>query len=363
MRNAKKSDSEIRQVCKDIEVALTLWDKVFEFMSLRDVLHSVSVPGTLKNVQVIHGICRAPDGGYEAAVSDTIPFARTMAGNMSSHLAGWISGYLKTKGWKQESIKQLLRKSFTTQSIVAAESSTFNKHTGVVTSTAMDAVDRELLDLRDSWVDMSLGHGSVQENAAVTEDSAAAFNWEDGASVGTMRSVAENSDASSVVYDESDEVSEEEFEDEGSRSDGSDEESEGEEISGDDDSEQEEEDQSMDSEGERFYSENESENTDDLMNELEEEDDTFELDDTDDRILARPIRKLFPEDPGMVEYLLAMTKMGPAPDYIWELYDVYNTQLEEESRLYSLQDQLYSDFDEDSEDFVTHAAILKQQAA
>lgn len=29
MRNAKKSDSEIRQVCKDIEVALTLWDKVF----------------------------------------------------------------------------------------------------------------------------------------------------------------------------------------------------------------------------------------------------------------------------------------------------------------------------------------------
>jgi hypothetical protein len=286
-----------------------------------------------------------------------------MAGNMSSHLAGWISGYLKTKGWKQESIKQLLRKSFTTQSIVAAESSTFNKHTGVVTSTAMDAVDRELLDLRDSWVDMSLGHGSVQENAAVTEDSAAAFNWEDGASVGTMRSVAENSDASSVVYDESDEVSEEEFEDEGSRSDGSDEESEGEEISGDDDSEQEEEDQSMDSEGERFYSENESENTDDLMNELEEEDDTFELDDTDDRILARPIRKLFPEDPGMVEYLLAMTKMGPAPDYIWELYDVYNTQLEEESRLYSLQDQLYSDFDEDSEDFVTHAAILKQQAA
>jgi hypothetical protein len=214
---------------------------------------------------------------------------------------------------------------------------------------------------------MSLGHGLVQENAAVTEDSAAAFNWEDGASVGTMRSAAGNSDASSVVYDDSDEVSEEEFEDERSRSDGSYEGSEEEELSGDAESEQEDEDQSKDSlngsenDEERFYSENESENTDDLMNEFEEEDDTFELDDTDDKILARPIRKLFPEDPGMVEYLLAMTRMAPAPDHIWELYDVYNTQLEEESRLYSLQDQLYSDFDEDSEEFITHAAILKQQ--
>jgi hypothetical protein len=227
-----------------------------EFMSLRDVLHSVSVPGSSKTVQVIHGICRAPDGGFEAAVADSIPFARTMAANMSSHLAGWISGYLKTKGWKQDSIKQLLRKSFTTQSIIAAENSTFNKHTGVVTSAAMDAVDRELLDLRDSWVDMSLGHGSVQENAAVNDDSAAAaFNWEDGASVGTMRSNVGDSDAdSSVVYDDSDEVSDEEDDDEvGSREDGSDEGSNDEYASADDieyeENEQEEDDMNEEESG------------------------------------------------------------------------------------------------------------------
>jgi hypothetical protein len=329
-----------------------------EFMSLRDVLHSVSVPGSSKTVQVIHGICRTPDGGFEAAVADSIPFARTMAANMSSHLAGWISGYLKTKGWKQDSIKQLLRKSFTTQSIIAAENSTFNKHTGVVTSAAMDAVDRELLDLRDSWVDMSLGHGSVQENAAVNDDSAAAFNWEDGASVRTMRSNVGDSDAdSSVVYDDSDEVSDEEDDDEvGREEDGSDEGSNDEYASADDaeyeENEQEEDDMNEEESG--------SENTEDLMNQLEE-DEIFELDDTDERILGRPIRKLFPEDPGMVEYLLAMTRMAPAPDHIWELYDVYNTQLEEESRLYALQDELASDYDEESEEYLTRAALLKQE--
>jgi hypothetical protein len=96
------------------------------------------------------------------------------------------------------------------------------------------------------------------------------------------------------------------------------------------------------------------------MNQLEE-DEIFELDDTDERILGRPIRKLFPEDPGMVEYLLAMTRMAPAPDHIWELYDVYNTQLEEESRLYALQDELASDYDEESEEYLTRAALLKQE--
>lgn len=337
-----------------------------ERMSLRDVLHSITVPGESKNVQIIHGIARAPDGGYEAAFADTIPLAKKMAANIASHPAGWISGYLKNKGWKADSIKQLLRKSFTTESIVAADTSTFNRHTGEVTSTAVDATDQELRDIQDSWVDMSLGHGKADTvvDAAITGESAAAFNWEDGASVGTLKSnpdMADSDAEGSVVYsDEEEEVNDESEEEKESY----DEEEYDSEAVSDDDGSEEQSSEEVGSKVEHQDDDNltnvSSENTDDLMEDVDNED-WFPQEDTDDLVLSKPIRKLFPEDPGMVEYLLAMTRMAPAPDYIWDLYDQYNVVLEEEGRLYSLQDEMNSEMDVDSAEYEERCAWLDHQ--
>lgn len=59
-------------------------------MCLRDVLHSIKVPGAERNIQVFHGLCRTPEGGFEAAVADRNPIAKNQVRNVASHPAGWI---------------------------------------------------------------------------------------------------------------------------------------------------------------------------------------------------------------------------------------------------------------------------------
>ena len=64
---------EVKNPDKQVKVAY--WkpkkaDKV-EYMSLRGILHSIKVPGgeNGKEIQVFHGLCSAPSGGYEASVA------------------------------------------------------------------------------------------------------------------------------------------------------------------------------------------------------------------------------------------------------------------------------------------------------
>ncbi len=85
-----------------------------DYMLLRDVLHSVKVSGGTdgKEVNVIHGLCPAPGGGWEAGVASSIPLAHATGTNIAAHPAGWVLGYLKARGWKEDCVKQLLKQSF-----------------------------------------------------------------------------------------------------------------------------------------------------------------------------------------------------------------------------------------------------------
>lgn len=182
---------------------------------LRDVLHSIKVSGTEREVQVLHGLVRTPDGGFEAAVADTNPFAKSMARNIATHPAGWIMGYVASKGWKKESIETFMKKAFTTSAVVAAQQSSFDKKTGQVTSDDLEDVDRELRNVTESWVDMSLltaGKEVVQEHAVLDGADMAAFDWEAGASVKTMTNSAggEISDNETSLVNSSDEEEHEE---------------------------------------------------------------------------------------------------------------------------------------------------------
>jgi hypothetical protein len=71
-----------------------------EYMSLRDVLNSIKVQGGIdgKDVHVIHGICPAPGGGWEAGVVSSIPLAHTQHQycRSSSWLGIWLSQETKT---------------------------------------------------------------------------------------------------------------------------------------------------------------------------------------------------------------------------------------------------------------------------
>jgi hypothetical protein len=99
-----------------------------EYMSLRDVLHSIKVTGIEgKEVNVFHGICPAPGGCWEAGVASSIPQAHALATNIAAHTAGWILGYIKMKGWKEDCYKTFLRQSFTSSGVTSAEKSTLDK--------------------------------------------------------------------------------------------------------------------------------------------------------------------------------------------------------------------------------------------
>jgi hypothetical protein len=111
-----------------------------------------------------------------------------------------------------------MKKLFNTSAVVLAQRASWDKRTGQVTSDDLDEVDQELRNVTDSWVDMSLltrGTEAVQD-AALDSGDMAAFNWEVGSSVRTMKSrgAESNSDTegSSLVNTSEEEYSEEEEE-------------------------------------------------------------------------------------------------------------------------------------------------------
>jgi hypothetical protein len=204
----------------DVKVPIEYWKKSnrarADELSLRDVLHSIKVQGAEKDIQVFHGLCKSPDGGYEAACADTNPIAKTQARNVAAHTAGWVLGYVTGKGWKKECIRAFMKKAFNTSAVISAQKASWDKRTGQVTSDDLDEVDQELRNVTDSWVDMSLltGGTDAAQDAALDSGDMAAFDWEAGASVRTMnsRGVESTSDTEggSLVNSDEDEQSDEE---------------------------------------------------------------------------------------------------------------------------------------------------------
>ena len=333
--------------------------------SLRDVLHSVVVPGSGDiGVQVFHGICRCPDGGFEAAVASTVPLAQQTARNVASHPAGWVYGFLKQKKWKSECITKLLRKSFTTESVVAAQTSSWDKKTGKVSSVALSEEEQEMRRLEGSWIDLNLGSGAkvVEEGASLNTGDMAAFNFEDGASVNTMGAGSvtsgDNSDTDGSILYSSD--SDDQSDESGSGESGDYESGSGEGSIMDEDSvnedneKQGEVEQVDDMEGVNSdldslslprWSDDESFHSATLDNDMEKTDDDKTAD------LVPLIRKLFPEDSALVDSYMGLASMGPIPSDILDTYDKYNSVLEFEERIYKQQAYLMEVIGEDNYDF------------
>ena len=180
----------------DYEVEVEYWKKTTRSssdvptppkkVSLRDIVHSITVPGATKPIQVFQGLCRKANGqGYEVGFAATSPHAKTLARHVSEHPCGWFRGYMTHKGYKKDMIAKLLKGSFTTESVLAAQNSTWDKKTGMVTSSHLSDEDLHFRQVQDSWVDMSLGKSGdeTEVDATVEAGDIMAFNWEDGASV------------------------------------------------------------------------------------------------------------------------------------------------------------------------------------
>ena len=211
----------------DVEVEVTYWkrltrasDRRPKKATVRSVLHSLTVPGADGPVQVFHGMCRKTSGnGYEAAVSSIVPLAYSLAKNISQHAAGWLYGYLKELGWSKESITKLLTKSFHTESVRAAQESSWDRKTGVVTSTHISEEDQHLRQLQNSWVDLNLGRpDSYKElDATVEVGDMMAFNFEEALSLkslNTTNSGLEGYDDTSTIATHEEMEKEDELEEE-----------------------------------------------------------------------------------------------------------------------------------------------------
>jgi hypothetical protein len=76
-------------------------------------------------------------------------------------------------------------------------------------SDQMDETEQELLDIEQSWVDMSLLNPGKVDDSEVKEGEMVAFNWADGGSIKTMTSAQQEpiSDAKTSVVNSSDEES------------------------------------------------------------------------------------------------------------------------------------------------------------
>jgi hypothetical protein len=184
------------------------------------------------------------------------------------------------------------------------------------------------------------------------------FNWEDGASVKTLSSekVDSDTDGSLLGVDSSDE--------EGS-------------YSGSEDSDASGSGSSGVSSGSKNNSESDAEES------VEEEKDVESLsvkslnsglswDDSDEEMndpfatadlkdkLEIPIRKLFPEDPGMIDLLLTLATNEAVPDEVLAMYDEYNVYYEKEETLYSKQAKLL-DRGQDSGDEMERLEYLYQE--
>ena len=281
-----------------------------ESMTLRDVLHGLKVPGQEKDVQVIQGFCPAPDGGYKVSFPETVPAAKTLALNIASHPAGWILGYLTEKGWKKECIHRLLKKSFTTSSIMSAQESTWDKKSGRVTSDAIDAEELELRELENSWVNMDLGVMKKEaevKHAELKAGDIAAFDFEEGASCKTMTSEV-GSDAETSYLDSDDEESEEE---------GSSEESD---SSGEDGSNTDDSEDDGSSPGVQFEELKKkiiaSDSEEEAAEEVYDEPETTQ----ENHPLEWLIRGSFEEDLGLQEVLLALAHAEKFPQQAWDIH-------------------------------------------
>jgi hypothetical protein len=180
----------------DVEVDVTYWkrttqasDRCPKKASVRSVLHFLTVPGAEGPVHVFHGMCRKTNGqGYEVAVSSIVSLAYSLAKNISQHAAGWLYGYLKELGWSKESITKLLIKSFTTESVRAAQESSWDRKTGVVTSSHISEEDQHLCQLQNSWIDLNLGRPDSYKELDATVDvgDMMAFNFEEALSLKSL---------------------------------------------------------------------------------------------------------------------------------------------------------------------------------
>jgi hypothetical protein len=152
-------------------------------------------------------------------VSSIVPLAYSLAKNISQHAAGWLYGYLKELGWSKESITKLLTKSFHTESVRAAQESSWDRKTGVVTSTHISEEDQHLRQLQNSWVDLNLGRpDSYKElDATVEVGDMMAFNFEEALSLkslNTTNSGLEGYDDTSTIATHEEMEKEDELEEE-----------------------------------------------------------------------------------------------------------------------------------------------------
>ena len=238
---------------------------------------------------------------------------------------------------------KLLKKSFTTSSIMSAQESTWDKKSGRVTSDSISAEELELRDLENSWVNMDLGvvkKDAEVKHAELKAGDIAAFDFEEGASCKSMTpsDVASDAETSYVDSDEED-SSEEDASDEDSES-GS---SEGDESSEDDNAQ-----------GVQFADIKKRivESDDDENAEGDGEESNEEQEDAQE---AHPlewlIRGSFEDDLGLQEVLLALAHAGKIPQQAWDTHQSLEEWAEYHDELLSRIQQLEkSDIPEDKFD-------------
>jgi hypothetical protein len=371
---------------------------------LRQILHGVTVNGTDRPVQVIQGLCRKSSGqGFEAGVASVVPAAKALATNISEHTAGWVKGYLKQKNWKKECISKLLRGSFTSDSVMAAQDASWDKKTGVVTSEFISADDMHLRAMQNSWVDMHLGSPADQVEAVLNAGDIMAFNFEDGASVASLNTtnsglpegfddatIATEAEVEDLTGEEEsvdsalvDDVARLEAELEASlppwmRSDGPDVEyNTGDEEDSDNGEESEESYASEDLDLLSFADAHDDlekhlpEGWHDRMaeeqfEESEVSDDSKEHDDmaldSDEEVELRPMRELFPDTQEFKDRLLNLVDQGLVPRQAWDLVENYQALLREEAELNDARTHLLTE-DESAEGATSKTVELENLLA
>ncbi len=362
---------------------------------LRELLHGITVNGSDRPVQVIQGLCRKSSGhGFEAGVASVVPAAKSLATNISEHTAGWVKGYLKQLNWKGECINKLLRGSFTAESVMAAQQSTWDKKTGVVTSDFISADDMHLREMQSSWVDMHLGSNSENIDAVLNAGDIMAFNFEDGVSVASLHTtnsgLPEGFDDTTIATEAEvedltgndeleDEVAaleaelEEELEEslpQWMRSDGPDAEYKSD-IS-DESSDDDEMEESYASEDLNLLSFEDAQ--DDLAQHLPEgwhEQGEEEANDENSEEMAmdseeeeelRPMRELFPDTPEFKARLLDLVDQGQVPRQAWDLVETYQALLREEAEIIAAKTALLNE-DEADADVATKTVELENLLA
>ena len=322
-------------------------------ITLRDVLQMIQVPSAdnSRGIQVFHGCFKSWTGGYEAAVTSTVPMAMAIAENLTAHTAGFIYGFMKHKGWTHDSISKLMRGSFQASDVMAAEHSSWNPKTGKVTSTSISGAERHLRGIEDSWVDMSLGlsdYEREQLNARVGENDMMAFNFVDGASVTSMGTKRSTGSADTASIWDSDDESEETSDGNGTSGEES---TDGSEDDPEVQADEEAEEKMQTDEESRGLFHDESEDDEEMESEpdkkkatQQEQDSQMQdgwSDDEQNEVafdsVQTPIKNLFPDDPTLVETLMELTAKGPLPPLAETLYAEYNLTVKSMAELLQMK--------------------------